>query len=130
MLRNNTIKLKKEHKYYYQVTGLMGVCGIPKCYFLVWTPKELHIELTEFESGIWPNVLLKLELFFFKSYVAKVMLGLHAIYFWRVKNFLMTHLTTVFPVIIVLYGSTFILCKSAALRKSKNGSARLAWRIS
>ena len=64
MLRNNTIKLKKEHKYYYQVTGLMGVCGIPKCYFLVWTPQELHIELTEFESGIWPNVLLKLELFF------------------------------------------------------------------
>ena len=64
VLRNNTIQLRKEHKYYYQVTGLMGVCGIPKCYFLVWTLRELHIELIEFDPGFWPNVLLKLELFF------------------------------------------------------------------
>ena len=67
VLKNNTIKLKKEHKYDYQVMGLMGVCGIPKCYFLVWTLREPQIELIDFDPGFWPNVLLKLELFF-KSY--------------------------------------------------------------
>ena len=41
----------------------MGVCEIPKCYFLVWTLKELHIELIEFDPGFWRNALLKLELF-------------------------------------------------------------------
>ena len=64
VLGNNTIQLKKEHKYYYQATALMGVCGIRKCYFLVWSLRGLHIELIEFDPGFWPNVLLKLELFF------------------------------------------------------------------
>ena len=86
VLRNNTIQLKKEHKYYYQVTGLMGVCGISKCYFLVWTLRGLHIELIEYDPGFWPNVLLKLELFF-KSYMAKVMLGLHVIYFMVAQRY-------------------------------------------
>ena len=86
VLRNNTIQLKKEHKYYYQVTGLMGVCGIPKCYFLVWTLRGLHIELIEYDPGFWPNVLLKFELFF-KSYMAKVMLGLHVIYFMVAQRY-------------------------------------------
>ena len=76
VLKNNTIQLEKEHKYDYQVMGLMGVCGIPKCYFLVWTLREPQIELIDFDPGFWPNVLLKLELFY-KSYMAKVMLGLH-----------------------------------------------------
>lgn len=39
--------------------------------------------LIEFDPRFWPNVLLKLELFF-KSYMAKVMLGLHVIYFCAV----------------------------------------------
>ena len=86
VLGNNTIQLKKEHKYYYQATALMGVCGIRKCYFLVWSLRGLHIELIEFDPGFWPNVLLKLELFF-KSYMAKVMLGLHVIYFMVAQRY-------------------------------------------
>ena len=72
-----------------------------------------------------------------RTYFTMITLGHHTtsvLYvrsqFLRVKNFLMTHLTTVFAVIIVLYGSTFIVCKSEALKKCKSGSARLAWRIS
>ena len=85
------------------------MCGIPKCYFLVWTLRKLHIELIEFDPGYWPNVLLKFELFF-KSYMAKLCLDYMSFnsvlyvrsQFWRVKNFLIIHLTTVFAVIIVL----------------------------
>lgn len=138
LVLKNTILLKKEHKYDYQLMGLMGVCGIPKCYLLVWTLMELHIEVFEFDPGFWPNVLLKLELFLRHIIMAKVMLGLHVIYFCAVcekpilegEELPVILLTTVFAVIIVLYGSTFTVCKSAALRKTKSGSARLAWRIS
>ena len=46
----------------------------------------LHIELIEYDPGFWPNVLLKLELFF-KSYIAKVMVGLHVIYFMVAQRY-------------------------------------------
>ena len=73
VLRNNTIQLKKEHKYYYQVTGLMGVCGIPNCYVLVWTLRGYTLNslnmtldfgqmsywnLSCFLSHIWPKLCL------------------------------------------------------------------------
>ncbi|KXJ06371.1 hypothetical protein AC249_AIPGENE12226 [Exaiptasia diaphana] len=78
--RNNTIQLKREHKYYYQVNGEMAVTGALRCYLLVWTPKELHVEVIKFDTGLWESALMKLDLFF-KSYMAKVLLGLHVIYF-------------------------------------------------
>lgn len=84
LVLKNTILLKKEHKYDYQLMGLMGVCGIPKCYLPVWTLMELHIEVIEFDPGFWPNVLLKLELFLRHIIMAKVMFGLHVIYFCAV----------------------------------------------
>ena len=137
LVLKNTIQLKKEHKYDYQVMGLMGVCGIPKCYFLVWTLREPQIELIDFDPGFWPNVLLKLELFF-KSYMAKVMLGLHVIYFCAVceKPILEgEELSEDSPDNSVCCdncacGSTFTVCKSAASWKGKSGCARFVWRIS
>lgn len=50
---NGKIQLKRDHKYYHQVTGQMAVTGVHKCYFLVWTPKELHIEAMEFDPDFW-----------------------------------------------------------------------------
>lgn len=53
---NGNIELKHNHKYYYQVTAQMAVTGIHKCLFIVWTPKELHTQIIEFDGafGRWP----------------------------------------------------------------------------
>lgn len=132
VLRNNTIQFKKEHKYYYQVVDLKCVCQILSATFLfeLWRSYTLNLlsltldfgqmscwNLSCFLSHIWPKFCL--------DYMSSSVLYVRS-QFWSVKNFLMTHLITVFAVIIVLYGSTSIVCKSAALRKSKSGSARLA----
>lgn len=117
--------------------GLMGVCGIFKCYFFVWILMELYIEVIEFDFGFWLNVLLKFELFLRYIIMVKVMFGLYVIYFCVVceklilegEEFFVIFLIIVFVVIIVFYGFIFIVCKLVVLRKIKSGFVRFVWRI-
>ena len=66
-------RLKRKHKYYIQVQGLVGVSGYPKSFFSVWTLKDqgftkffltLHCEIIFFESCLF---------FIFKSYVRRAL---------------------------------------------------------
>ena len=74
------IQLKRSHKYFFQVTGVMAAKSLSKLNFVVWTTKELHVELLHFDDSFWDNIILKLDVFF-KSYMAKVLLGLRNVYF-------------------------------------------------
>lgn len=44
------IQLKRSHKYFFQVTGVMAAKSLSKLYFVVCTTKELHVELIHFDD--------------------------------------------------------------------------------
>ena len=43
--------LKKNHEYYYQVQTQVGISKIEICFFVVWTERELHVEVITFDSN-------------------------------------------------------------------------------
>lgn len=68
------VELKKNHEYYYQVQGLMGVTGLPWCDFVVWTNAEsvaasTHVERIFFDKAMWEGEILPGLLHFFKNAV-------------------------------------------------------------
>ena len=77
---DGVVKLKTDHSYYYQITGQMAITGSSRCFFVVWTTQELHVEIVHFDAVFWGSVLQKLDVFF-KSYMVKVLLGIQTIYF-------------------------------------------------
>ena len=53
----NKPKLKKNHPYYCQVQGQMGVTKRQWCDFIVYTEKGMSIERIEFDSEFWEDLL-------------------------------------------------------------------------
>lgn len=78
--KDSIIQLKRNHKYYYQVTGVMAAKSLSKLYFVVWTTKELHVELIHFDSTFCNSYLPQVDVFF-KSYMVKVLLSMRIIYY-------------------------------------------------
>ena len=61
-LQKNTrgkLTLVNTHSYYYQVQTQLGVGKYKSCYFVVWTNKDIHIEVIEFDNLMWHNMLMK-----------------------------------------------------------------------
>ena len=52
-LRENSMKLKKNHSYCYLVQCQMGVTGVHLCEFYVCTTVDSHVELIEFDELFW-----------------------------------------------------------------------------
>ncbi|CAH3041498.1 unnamed protein product [Pocillopora meandrina] len=63
-------KLKRTHKYYVQVQGLMGVTGAKWCDFIVYTRKGMSIERIPFDVQFWNNLKDTLKLHYFKHFLA------------------------------------------------------------
>ena len=61
---DGTLRLKKTHAYFYQVQGQLAVMNLPWCDFVLWTPKELHVERIQADPAFWREVLPKLEKFY------------------------------------------------------------------
>ena len=59
--RDGVIQLKRSHKYFFQVTGVMAAKSLSKFYFVVCTTKELHVELIHFDDSFWDNIIPKLD---------------------------------------------------------------------
>ena len=59
--RDGVIQLKRSHKYFFQVTGVMAAKSLSKLYFVVCTTKELHVELIHFDDSFWDNIIPKLD---------------------------------------------------------------------
>ena len=63
-------KLKRTHKYYAQVQGLMGVTGARWCDFVVYTSKGMSIKQIPFDVQFWNDLSTKLKLYYFKHFLS------------------------------------------------------------
>ena len=80
-MRGESICLKTSHKYYTQVQGQLALAKCKQAYFVVWTRiGEPMIEKIKFNQSHWKKVLHNLCIFF-KSYVAKYLLGFEELHF-------------------------------------------------
>lgn len=61
---NNELCLNIKHSYYTQIQGQMGILNISKCYFVLCTKNDIHIEIVTFDSHFWGKVLCKLTQFY------------------------------------------------------------------
>jgi hypothetical protein len=71
-LENGKFCLKKDHEYYAQVQGQLGVCGATYCDFVVYTDKGLGIQRILFDESFWCEMVGKLKTFFMDSFVPVV----------------------------------------------------------
>ena len=63
--KSEDICLKSSHKYFTQVQSQMGVTGISKTYFFVWTPKPPYLtQVINFDKSSWVANQEKLSHFF------------------------------------------------------------------
>ena len=63
-------KLKRTHKYYSQVQGLMGVTGAKWRDFVVYTSKGMSIERIPFDPQFWTELKGTLKMYYFKHFLA------------------------------------------------------------
>ena len=68
---NGEPKLKRNHKYYTQVQGLMGVTGARWCDFVVYTSKGMSIERIPFDEEYWNTLKGTLKSYYFTHFLSK-----------------------------------------------------------
>ncbi|KAJ8311195.1 hypothetical protein KUTeg_011258 [Tegillarca granosa] len=66
---NDKIILNVKDKYYTQIQGQMGVCGINLCDFVLCTSEGIFVETVSFEKELWSKMKEKLSAFY-KKFVA------------------------------------------------------------
>lgn len=65
----DTYRLKRNHEYYYQVIGQMGITGMPWCDFFVKCDNDYHLERIQFDAEMWGEIKSKLDWFFFEHFL-------------------------------------------------------------
>lgn len=63
--------LKRNHNYYAQVQGQLGVTQLPWCDFVVYTSKGMSIERIVYDHHYWTNSKVKLKDFYFNHFLCK-----------------------------------------------------------
>ncbi|KAK7485561.1 hypothetical protein BaRGS_00023249 [Batillaria attramentaria] len=53
---NGTMRLKRNHAYYFQVQMQMGVMNLDWCDFFVWTPHSYFVERVSFDRIFWQSL--------------------------------------------------------------------------
>ncbi|KAL4105323.1 hypothetical protein QTP88_020571 [Uroleucon formosanum] len=56
---NGDLQLNKNHNYYYQIQGQLRVANKLSCYFIVWTPKDMFVEIITRDEDFWRNKMEK-----------------------------------------------------------------------
>ena len=79
-IKNDQISLNKNHKYYTQINSQIAITNCKSAYFIVWTLKDLYIEVVKFDQELWDKVKTNLDIFF-KTYVSPALLLLKPITF-------------------------------------------------
>ena len=59
------IQLKRNHPYYYQVMGQLGVTGLKWSHFVVFTKKDMHIEKIIFDEKLPQEMCVKLRCYYY-----------------------------------------------------------------
>ena len=63
---SKTVKLSREHKYFYQVQGQLAICDMSYCDFVCWTEKDIFIERISKDETFISRVFPTLTNFFCK----------------------------------------------------------------
>ena len=56
---NGVPRLKRTHKYYYQVQLQIVICGVLFCDFVIWSPKGMSVERIMKDDEFIQSVLLQ-----------------------------------------------------------------------
>ncbi len=75
--RDACLRLKKTHAYFYQVQGQLAITQLPWCDFVVWSPKELHVERIHADPSFWEEVVKKLRSLFDTALLPELVLPRH-----------------------------------------------------
>ena len=76
--KDGVLTLSRTHRYYTQIISQMGVTGIHSCYFIVWTLKDVSVQIVKFDEQPWNKVNTNLKLFY-KSFVCPALLAFRPI---------------------------------------------------
>ena len=68
-VNDNECRLKRDHEYYTQVQGQMGVAGAQWCDVMVYTSKGLYVERIPFDPVFWQNLRRKLLNYYFTHFI-------------------------------------------------------------
>jgi hypothetical protein len=72
-LQEGKLHLKRNHNYFYQVTGQMAIFEIEWADFVIWTKKGISTERIFFDQNFWQsNMLYKLKYFYTRNIVAEI----------------------------------------------------------
>ena len=66
---NNKLSLNRRHKYYTQCQVQMGVTGLKKCFFFVWTSHGFFVEEIKFDVQIWEEISQLFSVFYKEHYL-------------------------------------------------------------
>ena len=72
---NNMVTINKSHKYYTQITAQIMLSESLQRFFVVWTEKDIFVELVHKDQTHWDKVYLNLEIFF-HQYMVKALLNI------------------------------------------------------
>ena len=64
-----TMKLKRNHNYYYQVLAQLAVTGLDWCDLFVWCSNDYHLETIYLNRDLWNAVKDKVDIFYFSHFL-------------------------------------------------------------
>ena len=73
------LELKRNHPYYAQVQGQMGVTQRKWCDFIVYTEKGLSIQRIYFDEVFWKDLLTKLKEFYDNCLAPEIVSPVHVL---------------------------------------------------
>ncbi|KAK2547160.1 hypothetical protein P5673_033064 [Acropora cervicornis] len=68
-LSEGKCRLKRDHAYYAQVQGQIGVTGAKWCDFITYTSKGIYIERIAFNPAYWENLKTELLRYYFEHFL-------------------------------------------------------------
>lgn len=66
---NGQAKLKRNHKYFWQVLGQLAITGLPWCDFITSTKSDLTVERIWKDESLINDLKKKLDIFYFNTYM-------------------------------------------------------------
>lgn len=69
LVGDDTLKLKRNHNYYYQIQGQMAISSRKWCDFVIYTNKNISVERISFDESHWMTMLPKQKAFYIKELV-------------------------------------------------------------
>jgi len=69
---NGNIELKKNHRYFTQIQGQIGVCQMSKCDFIVYTVTDFVVITVQFDKLFWESMLQQLTEFYVREIFPKI----------------------------------------------------------